>query len=202
MECRHSNSFDTWQLSSQSSEIPSSSGLNRNWYQSVWFLENKFHIFEFQPTLSQLLLSQYAWTHTHTHASAHLVLFSLNQTHSRSFFLLLMAACSHKHTQRTSLERQQVSWLVAARPRHQPLISQINYRIATRRHHSKARKWKQKNLLLKQIQRRTENRWPGLTMQAKPVPSLFWLSNSQEQQTQLMISFSGSIEPFSTSEIT
>lgn len=150
MESRHSNGFDTWQLSSQSSEIPSSSGLNRNWYQSVWFLENEFHIFEFQQTLCSSYLNMPE--HTHAHIHTHFVSYPQNQTYlcsqALSWLQILSSILTNTQRKWPSLERQQVilkELTLCMRPRHQPLISQINYRIATRRHLSAARKWKQKS---------------------------------------------------------
>lgn len=151
--------------------------------------------------LSAPLISTRLKTHTHSHKIKHTLFLSLLQ--------ILMPTLTITQRKWPSLERQQVivkELCVCTRPRHQPLISQINYRIATRRHLSAARKWKQKSAPEANSHTKkttTENRWRGFTMQAKPEPSLFWLSNSQEQQTQLMISFSGSTEPFfSPSEIT
>lgn len=113
------------------------------------FRENEFHIFEFQQTLCSSYLNMPEHTRTHTH----LVSYPQNQKlfmHTGLLSWLQMFSPILTNTQRTwpPLEGQQVipkELTLCMRPRRQPLISQINYRIATRRHLSAARKWKQKS---------------------------------------------------------
>lgn len=130
MECRHSNSFDMWQLSARGSEIPSSPGLDRNWCHCVILGKNLFRIFEQSLTLC----SSYLNSPEHTHTNTRLVSNPQNTLEH-----------SHKNTMTSPQQVILTELTLCMRPRQWLLISQINYRTATRHHHAAASKYKIKS---------------------------------------------------------
>ncbi len=143
------------------------------WVSHIWISTN-----------SLLLLSQYASTHSHTctYTHTHILSYPQIQTVLGVFFVwffwswLQILTLTLTCPQRPSLKRQETTLkerILCTRSRHQPLISQINYRIAIRRHHSAARKWKQKNCVpgANSHTHKKEGRIDGEASQCKQNPS-------------------------------